>query len=89
LIPGIPGIVGRDAGIGRGGQIAIEIVRLRCRAKCQLLVARVVVRRGESRWDIRPSKRAAGFNLKPASIDDQVFSGGPVYDVRAEYEGLE
>jgi hypothetical protein len=29
------------------------------------------------------------MNLKPASIDDQVFSGGPVYDVRAEYEGLE
>jgi hypothetical protein len=29
------------------------------------------------------------INLKPASIDDQVFSGGPVYDVRAEYEGLE
>jgi hypothetical protein len=45
LVSHIPGVRRRPAGIGRGGQIAIQIVRLGSGPECGLLVVRIVVGR--------------------------------------------
>jgi hypothetical protein len=42
LIAGVPGIGRRPAGVGKGCQVTVEIVRLRTRAKRGLLIIRVV-----------------------------------------------
>lgn len=62
LVSGIPGVRRRSAGVGEGGQIAVEIVGLGSGPKGRLLIIGVVARRGQRWRDIGPAKRAAGID---------------------------
>lgn len=62
MIPHIPRVGRRDARLGAGGQIPVQIIGLGGRAERELLVVRIVVRGGHRRRNIGPGKRAAGLD---------------------------
>lgn len=80
MVSCIPRIGRRPAGIGRGGEVPVQVKSLRARAEGCLLVVRVIGSSRQCWWYIRSRERASGLDTVSRCIVGVVgISSGVIY----------